>query len=215
MKKPFRLFCAILTWVTIIGQYIIMARSGDFSSIGAATLTYLGYFTVLTNILAALAFTTPFLKPGNTLRQFFDRQAVRAAIALYILVVMVVYWALLASIHNPTGWSAIFNVGLHLVIPILFIIDWMAFSPKGNMSYKHLPYWTIYPVVYGLFNIARGLITGFYPYPFLDVSKLGYGNVFVNMLGFMSIYLIGGAAFITIGWYLSHKRIEPPAKSSD
>jgi len=215
MKTVFRLFCAILTWVTIIGQYIIMARSGDFGSIGAATLTYLGYFTVLTNILAALAFTTPFLKPGNTLRQFFDRQAVRAAIALYILVVMVVYWALLASIHDPTGWSAIFNVGLHLVIPVLFIFDWIIFSPKGNMSYKHLPYWTIYPVAYGLFNIARGLITGFYPYPFLDVSKLGYGNVFVNMLGFMSIYLIGGAAFITIGWYLSRNRIEGPTKSSD
>jgi len=207
MKTPFRLFCAVLTWVTVIGQYVIMAGSGEYGGIGAATLTYLGYFTVLTNILAGLAFTAQLLKPGNRLRRFFERPAVRAAIALYILVVMVVYWALLASIHNPTGWSAVFNVGLHLVIPVLFIIDWLIFSPKDNMSYKHLPYWTIYPVLYGLFNIVRGLMTGFYPYPFLDVSKLGYGKVFVNMFGFMSIYLIGGAVFITIGWYLSRHDI--------
>ena len=210
MKTVFRLFCAALTWITIIGQYIIMVQSGDFESVGAATLTYLGYFTVLTNILAGLAFTTPFLKSRNKLRAFFNRQAVRAAIALYILVVMVVYWALLASIHHPTGWSAVANIGLHLVIPVLFILDWLIFSAKGNMSYKDLPYWTIYPVIYGLFNIIRGLLTGFYPYPFLNVSELGYGGVFVNMLGFMSIYLIGGAAFITIGWFLNSFKTKAP-----
>ena len=183
-----------------------MVQSGEFGSFGAATLTYLGYFTVLTNILAGIAFATPLLNSGNKLREFFDRQAVRAAIALYILIVMVVYWALLASIHNPTGISAIANIGRHLVIPILFICDWLFFSAKGNMSYKHLPYWTIYPVLYGVFNIVRGLMTGFYPYPFLNVDELGYGGVFINMLGFMSIYIFGGAAFITIGWFLSARK---------
>jgi len=103
MEKIFRIGSAILTWVTIITQYWLIVRSGDFDSITAATIRYLGYFTILTNILVGLAFTAPFLNPNSKIRAFFERQTVRAAIALYILVVAVVYWALLASIHNQAS----------------------------------------------------------------------------------------------------------------
>lgn len=206
MKTRFRIACALLTWVTIIGQYGLLLRSGDFGGVAASTLAYLGYFTVLTNILAGLAFTAPFLRGGSAVRHFFMRPAVRAAIALYILVVMVVYWALLAAIHHPTGLSAVANIGLHLVIPMLFIADWVVFSPKSDLSYKDLPYWVLYPLAYGLLNIVRGVMTGFYPYPFLNITELGFGGVFINMLGFMSIYLIGGAVFIAYVRFTGRKR---------
>jgi len=207
MEKIFRIGSAILTWVTIITQYWLIVRSGDFDSITAATIRYLGYFTILTNILVGLAFTAPFLNPNSKIRAFFERQTVRAAIALYILVVAVVYWALLASIHNPVGLSAIANIGLHLVLPVLYIIDWLAFSSKGSMSFKSLPYWVAYPMAYGILNIIRGQLTGFYPYPFLNITELGLGSVAMNMLGFTSIYLIGGALFIILGRILSSKDV--------
>ena len=203
MKTVFRAVCALLTWVTVVTQYILMVQSGEFGGLGASTLTYLGYFTVLTNILVGLAFTAPLLGSQSRLRQFFERQAVRAAIALYIFVVMVVYWALLASIHHPTGLSAIANVGLHLVIPVLYLIDWLVFAPKGDMQFKHLPWWVLYPLAYGGFNILRGAITGFYPYPFLNITELGVPAVMVNMAGFTMIYLVGGAVFIGLGRLLS------------
>lgn len=188
-------------------QYILLVQSGDFGGLAAATLSYVSYFTILTNILVGLAFSTPFLAPENKLRLFFERQAVRAAIALYILVVMVVYWAVLAQIHHPVGLSAVANMGLHLVVPVIYIIDWLVFAPKGSMSFKRIPYWVSYPFAYGIYTIIRGAVTGGYPYPFLNVTELGLGGVIVNMLGFTSFYAGGAAAFIALGLLLSKREL--------
>ena len=199
MQTLYRKSCAALAWTTLILQYTIMVSSGEFGGFASSTLTYLGYFTILTNILVALSFSVPFMRAESQWRVFFERQTVRAATALYILVVTIVYYALLAKIHNPVGLSAVLNVGLHFLLPVLYILDWLIFAQKDSMSFKHLPLWTAFPVAYGVFNIIRGALTGFYPYPFLNITELGFGAVFINMLGFMLIYAIGGAIFIMLG----------------
>lgn len=205
MTRMFRIGCTVLAWTVIIAQYIIMLRSGEHGGFGATSLIFFGYFTILTNILAALAFSVPLYKDGSWLKEFFNRQSVRAAIALYIFVVAVVYYAVLAQDHNPEGWSAILNVFLHFVLPVLFIVDWLLLTPKHSMSFKSLPLWVVFPVVYGLFNLGRGAITGFYPYPFLNVAELGFGPVMLNMHGFALFYAFGGAVFIGLGRFLGRR----------
>jgi hypothetical protein len=48
--------------------------------------------------------------------------------------------------------------------------------------------------VYGAWSLLHGAFSGFYPYPFLDVAKHGYGAVLVNMLamgaGFYVVTLV-------------------------
>jgi len=199
MKRNFRLICALITWAALIIQYVVMVMDGEHGGFAATTIVYISYFTILTNILAALALTAPFLSSGSKLKAFFERKAVRAAIALYILVVMVVYWAVLAKDHNPEGISAIINVFLHLIVPLLYIFDWLVFTPKDGMSLRRIPWWVAYPMAYGIYTILRGAITGVYPYPFLNVAELGGLPVFLNMLGFTAFYAIGAAAFIGFG----------------
>lgn len=205
MKTPYRALGALLTWTAILVQYVVLLEEGTFGGFAHTTFTYLGYFTILTNILVGFAFTTPFLAPENKLRQIFERQAVRAAIALYILVVMVVYWSALASIHHPVGISAIANYGLHLVIPVLYLLDWLLFAPKGSMAWRSIPFWVAYPFIYGIYTMIRGAVTGVYPYPFLNVTELGIGQVVVNMSGFTVFYAIGAAVFIGVGRVLSRR----------
>ena len=190
---------ACIAWTSIIGQYVILLKSGSVGGFVSTTISYLSYFTILTNILVGLAFIMPSLRPKSRLGKFFETPAVRAAIALYITVVMVVYWALLARIHNPVGLSAVANVGLHLIVPLLYIFDWLLFAPKDKMSFKRIPYWIIYPLIYGIYTIIRGGVTGVYPYPFMNVAELGIGAVFVNMLGFTAFYAVGSAGFIALG----------------
>jgi len=199
MVKSYRIIAACLTWVCLIVQYLKRFFDGSGSEFLPSTISFLSYFTVLTNILVALALTAPLLSSASKLRKFFDRQAVRAAIALYITVVMVVYWAVLAKIHHPQGIGIITNVGMHLIIPLLYILDWILFAKKGAMSFKRIPFWILYPSGYGIYTIIRGAITGIYPYPFLNVAELGMGPVFINMLGFTAFYAVGAAAFIAIG----------------
>ena len=38
--------------------------------------------------------------------------------------------------------------------------------------------WLAYPGVYLVYVLARGAVSGEYPYPFMDVKVLGYGGVF-------------------------------------
>lgn len=203
MKNNFRKFCALLAWLTISGQYILLLNAGTYGGIAGTSLAYFGFFTVTTNILVALAFSVPLLKSNNRLRNFFERQSVRGAIALYILVVAIIYYGLLAKDHNPEGLSAFMNIGLHFILPVLYLTDWTIFAQKDKMRFKSAPYWTLYPLAYGLFNLIRGHITGFYPYPFLDVSKIGVGAVSLNMLGFAIFYGIGALAFIFLGRVLT------------
>lgn len=208
MKNKFRIVCALLAWLTILGQYAVLLQERTYGGFGATSLTYFGFFTVTTNILVALAFSVPLMKTGSRLRSFFKRPAVRAAIALYILVVAVIYYGVLAADHHPEGISAVMNVGLHFVLPALYILDWLFFADKRPMSYKSTPYWTLYPIVYGLFNVIRGHVTGFYPYPFLDITKIGVSAVSLNMLGFALFYGLGGAAVIFLGRLLSRRQAE-------
>ncbi len=205
MKTKYRFIGAALAWAVIISQYGILIASRDFGGFWSTSLAYFGFFTILTNILVALAFSAPLFKPNNKIRRLFEGQSVRAAIALYILVVAVVYYAVLAQNHHPEGASAILNVFLHFILPVLYLIDWLFVADKDAMSYKKIPLWVIYPLVYGLFNIIRGAITGFYPYPFINVTELGIGGVTANMLGFVAIYAVGAFIFITLGRVLSKK----------
>jgi len=54
----------------------------------------------------------------------------------------------------------------------------------------------LYPFCYLLYSIMRGAITNYYPYPFIDVNKIGYAKTFTNA-GFVFIgFLLLGALFI-------------------
>jgi len=203
MKTGYRLAGAIIAWTGLILQYIVIVQSGQYPSVGASTLAFIGYFTVTTNVLVALAFTAPLLASTGKLHSFFVRPPVRAAIALYIVVVAIVFHTMLAQLFDFEGMAAVANLIVHTAVPVLFVIDWLVIAEKRPMRYKHLPYWVIYPLVYGSFTIVRGLLTGAYPYPFLDVNALGLVNVFINLAGFIALFAVGGAVFITIGRALS------------
>ena len=127
------------------------------------------------------------------------RPAVRAALATYIFMVSVVYHMLIVPYWNPQGFTWLTATGLNTVMPILYIVDWLFFAEKRPIFYKHLPYWLIYPAVYGVTSIIRGLLTTVYPYPFLNVTELGIGNVLLNMLGLVAVFALVGPIFILVG----------------
>ncbi len=205
MARPYRLFCAIAAWVTLIIQYGVIIIGGKYGGFINSNLAFFGYFTILTNIFVAFAFTAPVLNPRALIARIFTRQAVRAALALYILIVALVYHFMLAAIHNPTGLNALTNIGLHYILPALYIIDWLAFAPKDKMRFKILPLWAVYPLIYGVFTIIRGLFTGVYPYPFLNITERGFAAVMITMCIFCAVYIIGGAGFIALGRVLPRR----------
>ena len=205
MKKNYRIMCALIAWVVLSLRFIDMLIIGEYSSIAETLFVYLGYFTVWANVLIALAFTVPLLNPDRKLADFFMRPAVRAALATYILMVSVVYHMLIVPYWNPQGFTWLTATGLNTVMPILYIIDWLFFAEKRPIFYKHLPYWLIFPTVYGVTSIIRGLLTNVYPYPFLNVAELGIGDVLFNMFGLVAVFAVVGPIFITVAHLISDR----------
>lgn len=71
--------------------------------------------------------------------------------------------------------------------------------------------WTGVPLVYFVYALARAALDGFYPYPFIDVSQLGWSRVLVNAVGMLSAFLIVGLLFVAIGRAMSRGRTIPAA----
>jgi len=57
--------------------------------------------------------------------------------------------------------------------------------------------WLIYPLAYLFYTLIHGAVSGFYPYPFVNVDKLGYGKALLNCLGVTVFFVV---LSLLLGW---------------
>jgi hypothetical protein len=205
MAIVFRMAAGLLGWFALALQYgLVMA--GDFNTNAISrTINFFSYFTILTNILAALALSLPLVAPQSAFGEFFSRPTVRTAISAYIIIVMTIVYFVLRHLTNLTGWDLVADVILHYVMPILFVIDWLFFVPKETLKPKDTFGWLAYPIVYLVWTFIHGAYSGFYPYPFLNSGELGIARVLLNEAGLLVIFLILGLALVTGGRLLDNR----------
>ena len=163
-----------------------------------AILVFLDYFTILTNLLVASALIVPLLAPASELASFFRRPTVLGAIASYIAVVGLGYSLLLLDFRVSEGPALWADVLLHDLSPILVVLYWLLFVPKGRLRWVHPFLWLGYPLLYVMYALLRATITHRYPYPFLDAVALGNVRVFQNIVFLAGGFLLVGLAFAAV-----------------
>lgn len=151
------------------------------------------YFTIWTNTLVGLAFGWMAWRKRALAKPFL------AALVLWILIVGVVYHLLLAGDAPLHGLDYISNLLYHTAAPILVPVWWLAFAPKGGLTTHHAVIWLAWPLVYLVYAVIRGLETGFYPYFFLNLDKLGWGGLGLWCVKFLVAFWIGGLVIVTLG----------------
>jgi len=190
MTTSLRALAAAIGWFAIVLQYWLVITGDIGPDPLNRTINFFSYFTILTNIFAATLMSASVLAPGS----FSDRAGVRTAVATYIIVVGVTYHLILRNLWNPQGWQWIADMSLHYVTPILFVLDWLFFAPKRALSWWSAMIALAYPLVYMGWTLWHGSWSGFYPYPFVDVSKIGLEKALVNAGGmtitFLVLYLV-------------------------
>lgn len=190
------LLLAVLGWFAVVMQLALMILNRTASL--AETLTrFFSYFTILTNLLVSIAFTSLVLKERAKWYAFFSKPTTQTAITLYILVVGLVYHLVLRALWSPTGFQKLTDELLHTIIPLLSLVYWILFVNKKPLIWKNSFPWLLYPVFYSLLIGIRGAISGFYPYPFLNVSELGYPETLKN--GLWLIAFFWGLSLLLIG----------------
>jgi hypothetical protein len=176
---------ALLGWFALALQLWLSMRLtiGDGRGAMVGIWAWLGYFTVLTNLLVAMALNAQALDLDDRLDRFFRRPGVATAIAANIAVVSITYNLLLRQLWQPQGWQWLADILLHDVMPALFLLFWWFVVRKDTLRVRQLGAWLLYPLGYLGYVLIRGAFNRWYPYPFVDVSALGYGRVVVNAVG--------------------------------
>ncbi len=177
--KMFAAIAAVIGWIALILQlYLIIVNRT--ASIPETLLRYFGFFTILTNILVAVSLTMVYLKGISENGHFLTRPKTLTATAVYITIVGLIYNLILRFQWAPQGLAKLVDELLHSVIPVLFIFFWLKFVPKQSIQWKNILHWLIYPLVYLGYTLLRGSFAAWYPYPFINVTDLGYEKVVIN-----------------------------------
>lgn len=199
MGNAFRIAAGILGWAALLLQYALVLTGTLGADSFTRSINFFSFFTILTNILAALALTLPWLAPQSALGEFFSRPTVRTAISAYIIIVMAIVYFILRHLTNLQGWDFVVDLLLHYVMPVLFVIDWLFLVPKQTLKVSDTLGWLAYPVVYLVWTFIHGAYSGFYPYPFLNTSELGIARVLLNEAGLLVIFLVLGLILVSGG----------------
>ena len=187
---------AILGWgaLAIQLELVLFARWESGASLVGGLMSYFSYFTIITNTLAAIVLTYAADTRPSRCRAFFLQPWVASGIAVSIIVVGAAYSLLLRQLWQPEGLQWLANEVLHDVMPVLYALYWWFYVPKGVLRWSHVGLWILYPLVYFAYILLRGHLLGVYPYPFVDVEKLGYAQTFINasgiLAGFVAVALL-------------------------
>ncbi|KLI64440.1 Pr6Pr family membrane protein [Aurantiacibacter marinus] len=147
------------------------------------------FFTILTNLIIAATFAV--VAGGRSVAPRW-LLAMTAAIAG----VGIVYHALLSHLLVQVGAEIIANHGVHTVVPILSVIWFAMFAPVDGLRWRDT--WTvvIWPVLYCVYILARGSVTGMYPYPFIDANTLSPVQMAINIAGLTLFFLALGLLLV-------------------
>ncbi len=177
-------------WLAVIGQSILIIINRQ-AEVLETIIRFFSYFTILTNILVALYFTSQifYLKTFK----FLKNDSALTAITAFILIVGLVYQVVLRWIWQPTGFQMIIDELLHSVNPVYVLVYWFLYVNASNLKPRNLFAWLLYPFIYFIFIMIRGHFSGFYPYPFIEVASIGYLKVFNNflLLSLVALILMG------------------------
>lgn len=181
---------ALICW-TGIGLQFWASYTFRHYDLGLTLWTLARFFTILCNLALAIAMTT--VASGKRLSPLL-----LGGLTLAILLVGIVYRTLLAGLHPLSGLPLIANHLLHDLSPVVMAAYWLFFVPRGRLKWSAPWWWGLSLAVYLAYALVRGQLDHHYPYPFIDVGRLGWTPVALNAAGIGFAFLLAGLALVWI-----------------
>jgi hypothetical protein len=72
------------------------------------------------------------------------------------------------------------NQLVRTIVPLLVVIGWVTFGPRGLTTARIAGLSLLFPVCWLAFTLIRGAVIHWYPYPFIDVTRIGYSKAVLN-----------------------------------
>lgn len=219
--KNQKLSIAFKIIICLIGLFSIITNIGLFTN----TINYKLFtmFTTLSNIFCVFYFLFDviyLIKNYNDDSKIVWCSTIKGIVTMSITVTFLVALFILKMKVSFTSFQSASFLGLHFIIPIMSILDWLLFDQKG-LIHKSSPFiWLILPYMYFFFAIISvqfGFSFGMdgtskYPYPFLDIDALGLSKVILIIIILTIFFLILGFIYYGIDRFLYKKSLTKDEK---
>jgi hypothetical protein len=179
----------ILTWLglvvgvlALIVQFIISMQAyfAAGRDVPGALGTFFSYYTILTNIILALIYLSEIV--GWRWLAIFRSLDTRGMMVAAMVLVLTFVHFFLRGLVPMTGLFKACDIALHYVTPVIYFAWWVVAVRHGPLLIRRLGWMLLPTVIYFIYVLARGAWVAAYPYPVIDVARLGYGHVLLNAL---------------------------------
>jgi hypothetical protein len=207
--------------VTQLANNVGFWKSVGITDLSSLPVNFFSYFTVDSNVGTVVVFLVGavllILKRDDS-RGF---GLFRASVTSYMAVTGIVYNTLLRGVNVADGlvvpWT---NEVLHVVGPVLIILDWIFAPGRVRLDWKHIGVIVVFPIVWAIYTMIRGPLAynelahkkTWYPYPFLDPANSPEGYVSVLFYVVLIAVIIGGVGAAVI--WVSRKRSNWPLRAA-
>jgi hypothetical protein len=176
------------------GQDVNSFQPTTSQSLGERLVNLFSYFTIQSNLFVlgtSIALAVSIGRDGRLWR------VLRLDALLGIIITGLVYDFVLAGLVHPTGWALAATIGFHYISPWATLLGWLIFGPRPRMSWRVMALAFIWPLAWLVLTFVRGALTGWYPYPFLDVDLIGLADSLRNSAVILLV-AIAIAALLTL-----------------
>ena len=185
---------ALASWVGLAVQLWILLRGMGFVD---GLWRFLGFFTILTNLGAAIVATA--VAAGAT-RGLGGAKA-RLMTATSILVVGIVYSLALRALWDPQGLQKLADFTLHDAAPMTWAFLYIA-APHTRLPWRAVGWAVLPPALYAAYALGRGAIDGWYAYWFLNPASQSPAELAASIAVMLAFVATVAAALVGLDRWL-------------
>lgn len=154
---------------------------------------YFSYFTITSCLLSGVVLVLAALNAFKNVPEGKWLSIARLTMASSMVIVGVIYNALLANAEpDPRDigydWPVIPNLIMHTYMPIIIFLEWLLTNTQFRVKLRQSFWVLVYPLAWLGFSIIRGLVTGWWPYWFID-PQYGIGTQ-LTWIGVISAFFV-------------------------
>lgn len=180
----------LLAIAAIVLQMLSIAAAGSFHP-----TRFFAYFTIQSNLLGAVVLIEAVLRRGKV-TPFLDW--FRGAATVYLIVTFFVVLVFLSDVDVQLAIPWV-DLVLHKAMPMVLVLDWIQYPPHARVKVHRAIYWLFFPLLWLMFTLLRGAISGWYPYPFLDPAVTGHLGVFLSCVAITAGFVVAGFLVLMMG----------------
>jgi hypothetical protein len=153
-------------------------RAGEGAPVGTRLVRLVGYFTIQSNLLVLATSALLAVRPRRGTPLW---RTVRLDALLGIIITGLVFATVLAPRLHLTGAALWCTIAFHYFAPVATVLGLLLVEARPGFRVRDVAWGLVWPLAWIGYTLARGAATGWYPYPFLDVGRLGYGAALRNI----------------------------------